>query len=52
MKLTKANLDFLDDLFDKLMSNVDTDMIDLQEDDSCDDHLQFEKLSISNETTN
>ena len=52
MKLSKANLDFLDNLFDKLMSNVDTEMIDLQDDDACDDHLQFEKLLTSNETTN
>ena len=44
MKLTKANLDFLDDLFEKLLSETDSDMIDLQDDDSCDDHLQFEKL--------
>ena len=45
MKLTKANLDFLDDLFDKLLKQTDKEMIDLQDDDSCDDHLQFEKLS-------
>ena len=36
--------DFVDFLFDK-MTDLDTDMIDLQDDDSCDDHLQLEKLT-------
>ena len=44
MKISKENQEFLDQLFANFISNVDTDMIDLQEDDSCDDHIQFEKL--------
>ena len=44
MKLTKENLEFLDKLFANLMKNTDSDMIDLHDDDSCDDHIQFEKL--------
>jgi hypothetical protein len=40
---TMSNKDFVDFLFDK-MTDLDTDMIDLQDDDSCDDHLQFERL--------
>jgi len=40
---TMNNKDFVDFLFDK-MTDLDTDMIDLQDDDSCDDHLQFSKL--------
>ena len=38
--------EFVDFLFDKLVTHVDTDMIDLQEDDSCDDHLQFTQLQL------
>ena len=34
MKLTKKNLDFLDDLFDKLLKNTDKDMIDLHDSDA------------------
>ena len=55
MKLTKKNLDFLDDLFDKLLKNTDKEMIDLHEDDTCVDHIEFEKLSntdSTNETSN
>lgn len=44
MKLTKENLEFLDKLFANLMKHTDSDMIDLHDDDSCDDHIQFEKL--------
>lgn len=44
MKLTKENLEFLDKLFANLIEHTDSDMIDLQGDDSCDDHIQFEKL--------
>ena len=40
---TMSDKDFVDFLFDK-MTDLDTDMIDLQDDDSCDDHLQFSKL--------
>ena len=40
------NKEFVDFLFDKLFKHVDTDMLDLQDDDSCSDHLQFEQLTI------
>jgi hypothetical protein len=42
----EKNKEFVDFLFGKLLSHVDTDMIDLQDDDSCCDHLQFEQLSL------
>jgi len=38
--------EFVDFLFGKLLKHTDTDMIDLQDDDSCDDHLQFNQLSL------
>lgn len=44
MKISKKNEEFLDQLFEKLLNTTDKDMIDLQDDDSCDDHLQFERL--------
>ena len=44
MKISKENEEFLDQLFEKLLNTTDKDMIDLQDDDSCDDHLQFERL--------
>jgi len=50
MKLTKKNLDFLDDLFDKLLENTDKDMIDLHDSDACDDHVEFEKISTQDST--
>ena len=37
---------FVDFLFGKLITHVDTDMIDLHGDDSCCDHLEFEQLSL------
>lgn len=37
---------FVDFLFGKLVTHVDTDMIDLHDDDSCCDHLEFEQLSL------
>ncbi len=43
---TKEDNEFIDFLFGKLVSTTDTEMIDLQDDDSCDDHLQFEQLCI------
>ena len=43
---TKEDLEFVDFLFGKLTCLTDTDMIDLQDDDSCDDHIQFEQLSL------
>ena len=45
MKLSKENQEFLDKLFANLMKHTDSDMIDLQDDDSCSDHLEFEKLA-------
>jgi len=44
--VTQENKEFVDFLFDKLFKHVDTDMLDLQEDDSCDDHIQFQQLSL------
>ena len=38
--------EFVDFLFGKLLKHTDTAMIDLQDDDSCDDHLQFNQLSL------
>jgi len=42
----QSNKEFVDDLFDKLLSHVDTDMIDLHDDDSCCDHINFQQLSL------
>jgi len=50
MKLTKQNLDFLDDLFDKLLKNTDKEMIDLHDDDACVDHIELKKLSNTDST--
>ena len=47
MTQQSSDKQFVNDLFDKLFSHVDTDMIDLQDDDSCDDHIQFEQLTIN-----
>ena len=44
--ITNENREFVDFLFGKLLKHVDTDMIDLQDDDSCDDHLKFNQLSL------
>jgi len=35
--------DFIDFLFDKLTKHVDTDMIDLHDDDTTCDHIIFEQ---------
>jgi len=43
---TKEDNEFIDFLFGKLLSETDTDMIDLQDDDSCCDHLQFQQLAL------
>ena len=42
--ITQENKEFVDFLFDKLFSHVDTDMLDLQDDDSCCDHIQLSLL--------
>ena len=44
--ITQENRDFVNFLFDKLVSNVDTDMLDLHDDDSCCDHLEFKQLEL------
>ena len=43
---SKEDLEFVDFLFNKLVKHTDTDMIDLQDDDSCDVHLQFTQLEL------
>jgi len=44
--ITSENQEFVNFLFDKLFQHVDTDMLDLHESDSCDDHLQFAQLEL------
>ena len=44
--ISQEDREFVDFLFGKLLKHIDTDMIDLQDDDSCDDHLQFNQLSL------
>ena len=41
---TKEDHEFVDFLFGKLVKHVDTDMIDLHDDDSCCDHIQLSLL--------
>jgi len=45
-KRQMTNKEFVDFLFDKLVTHVDTDMIDLHDDDSCCDHIVFEQLTL------
>ena len=42
---SKDDLDFLDNLFSKL-SCLDTDMIDLHDDDTCCDHLELKAAEL------
>jgi len=44
--ITADDREFVNFLFNKLVENVDTDMIDLQDDDSCCDHLLFTQLEL------
>jgi len=44
---SQEDKEFIDFFFDKLSKHVDTEMIDLQDDDSCCDHLEFEQLTLS-----
>ena len=44
--ITQQDREFVDFLFSKLMKHVDTDMIDLQDDDTCCDHLNFQQLEL------
>ena len=39
--------EFIDFLFGKLTCLTDTEMIDLHDDDTCCDHLEFEQLEIT-----
>ena len=41
---TQEDHEFIDFLFGKLTCLTDTEMIDLQDDDTCCDQLEFEKL--------
>ena len=47
--ISHENREFVNFLFDKLVSHVDTDMIDLHDDDSCCDHVNFEQLTLLND---
>ena len=44
--ITQENKEFVDFLFNKLVKHVDTDMLDLHDTDSCDDHLMFSQLEL------
>ena len=41
-----TDTEFVNFLFDQLLTHTDTDMIDLQEDDTTCDHLNFEQLAL------
>ena len=43
---TKEDHEFIDFLFGKLTKHIDTDMIDLQDDDTCCDHILFTQLEL------
>ena len=47
--ISQENREFVNFLFDKLVSHVDTDMLDLHDDDSCCDHINFEQLTLLND---
>jgi len=44
--ITQEDREFINFLFDKLVKHVDTDMLDLHDSDSCDDHLKFAQLEL------
>jgi hypothetical protein len=44
--ISEENKEFVNFLFNKLLTHIDTDMIDLHDSDSCDDHLQFAQLEL------
>jgi len=44
--VSNENREFVNFLFDKLFSHTDTDMLDLHDSDACDDHVQFEQLTL------
>ena len=43
---SKEDTDFIDFLFGKLTSLTDVEMIDLHDDDTCCDHLEFAQLEL------
>jgi hypothetical protein len=45
LMFSKKDHEFIDFLFGKLTCLTDTEMIDLQDDDTCCDHLEFEQLT-------
>ena len=45
--ITQDDRNFVNDLFGKLVSSVDVDMLDLHDDDTCCDHLEFEQLALN-----
>ena len=44
--INQQNQEFVDFLFGKLLKHVDTDMLDLQDDDTCCDHILFTQLEL------
>ena len=44
--LTQEDHDFVSFLFGKLNKHIDVDMLDLNDDDDCCDHLHFEQLDL------
>ena len=44
--ITQTDRDFVNGLFDNLLTHVDIEMIDLSEDDSCCDHIEWEQLAL------
>jgi len=44
--ITSENREFVNFLFDKLLTHTDTELLDLHDSDSCDDHLQFAQLEL------
>ena len=48
--ITQEDREFVNSLFGKLLSEVDTDMIDLHDDDTAGiDALEFEQLTLNTE---
>ena len=45
--ITQEDRDFVNQLFDNLITNVDMDMLDLHDDDSCCDHICFQQLELT-----
>jgi len=44
MTFATDDIEFIDFLFNKLTKHVDMDMLDLQDDDTCCDHIQLTLL--------